>query len=114
VQENGRIVIMFCAFDGPPKIVRLHGQASVVYPSDPKFEILSQQFPESPGIRAFIHVSLTRVATTCGFGVPLMDFVGERETLTKWCETRGPDGLAAYREEKNARSLDALPGYRAQ
>jgi hypothetical protein len=114
LQENGRIVIMFCAFEGPPKIVRLHGVGSVVYPSDEAFDELSKRFPNSSGMRAFIRLKLTRVATTCGFGVPLMEFAGERDTLTKWCQTKGPEGLAAYREEKNAVSIDALSGYRSR
>jgi hypothetical protein len=112
VQENGRIVIMFCAFDGPPRIVRLHGLGSVMYPTDPAYDKLAAHFPDTPGARAIIHVKLARVATTCGFGVPLMDYLGDRDQLTSWCEKKGPEGLAAYREEKNSKSIDAIPGYR--
>jgi hypothetical protein len=111
VQENGRIVIMFCAFEGPPKIARLHGIGTVVYPGDAAFATLASRFPASPGVRSIIRVELTRVATTCGFGVPLMDYLGERDQLTKWCEKKGPEGLAAYRQEKNAKSIDDLVGY---
>jgi hypothetical protein len=111
VQENGRIVIMFCAFDGPPKIVRLHGLGNVVYPTHPSYADHAARFPDTPGARAIIHVKLTRVATTCGFGVPLMNYIGDRDQLTNWCEKKGPEGLAAYREEKNSKSIDKLVGY---
>jgi hypothetical protein len=112
VQENGRIVIMFCAFAGPPKIARLHGVGKVIYPTDASYAELASLFPDTQGVRAIIHVELTRVATTCGFGVPYMDYVGERDQLSKWCEKKGPEGLAAYREEKNSKSIDQIAGYR--
>ena len=112
LQENGRIVIMFCAFSGPPKIVRLHGQGEVVYPGTPKFTALSQHFPEHRGTRAIIRVNVTRISESCGFAVPQFEFVTDRDTLDKWVEKNQPEELAAYREKKNKTSIDGLPGYR--
>jgi hypothetical protein len=110
LQENGRMVIMFCAFDGPPKIVRLHGTGAAVYPNDPDFAGLMKAFPEQLGVRAIVRVSVTRVSSSCGYGVPLLDFVAERDAITRWCEKKGPAGLDEYRQEKNAVSIDGMPG----
>jgi hypothetical protein len=111
LQENGRIVLMFCAFDGPPKIVRLHGQGEVVYPTAPEFERLARSFPVLPGIRSIIRVRVSRVSDSCGHGVPLYDFKGNRDILDQWATNKGEAGLAEYRRAKNARSVDGLPGY---
>jgi len=111
LQENGRVVIMFCAFDGPPKIVRLHGRGSVIYPEAPDFQQLLALFPTSVGARAIVRTELSRVSDSCGFSVPLYEFVGDRDAGSKWAEKKGAEGLEAYRKEKNARSLDGLPGY---
>jgi Pyridoxamine 5'-phosphate oxidase len=113
LQENGRIVLMFCAFSGPPKIVRLHGRGRVIYPGDAEFERLGPQFPSLPGARAIVHVAVERISDSCGYGVPLMDFVSQRDAIKKWAEKKGPDGVAAYHAEKNHVSIDALPGYQA-
>ncbi len=110
LRENGRIVLMFCAFSGPPKIVRLHGTGRIVMPGSPEFASLCGLFPEYPGSRSIVQVSLTRIGDACGYAVPRFDYVGERDALTRWAETKGEDGLAKYRAEKNARSLDGLPG----
>jgi len=112
VQENGRIVIMFCAFSGTPKIVRLHGRGEVIYPTDPDFARLQQYFGECAGVRAIIRVMLTRVSDSCGHGVPLMDFVADRELLDKWSVAKGPQGLSEYRASKNCASIDGIPGYK--
>jgi len=112
VQENGRIVIMFCAFEGSPKIVRLHGRGEVVYPGQPNYSGLSRQFPAHRGARAVIHVTITRISDSCGYGVPLFDFVGNRDVLDRWAEQKGPEGLAAYRRQKNDLSIDEIPGYK--
>ena len=114
LQENGRIVLMFCAFDGAPKIVRLHGRGVVHYPGDSSFESLIGQFPAHPGARAIITIEVTRVSDSCGFAVPLMTFAGDRNALEKWAENKGSDGLASYRREKNQSSIDGLPGYRVE
>lgn len=112
LQENGRVVIMFCAFEGAPKIVRLHGRGRVVYPKDSEYAELSRRFPPHPGARAIICVQLTRISDSCGFGVPLLAFSGERETLERWAEKEGAEGLAAYRQKKNRTSIDGRVGYK--
>jgi hypothetical protein len=110
LRENGRIVVMFCAFSGPPRIVRLHGQGHAVVPGDEAYAGLEGRFPPSLGRRSFIVVDVERVSTSCGYGVPLMTFDRHRDNMARWAEIKGPDGLAAYRKEKNALSLDGLSG----
>ena len=109
VRENGRIVLMFCAFEGKPNIVRLHGRGEVLTPESPEFEALASGFPPNPGARAVVRVSVTRVATSCGFAVPFMEFGSDRDTLDRWAAANGPESLAEYRQSKNARSIDGLP-----
>lgn len=111
LQENGRIVLMFCAFTGPPKIVRLHGKGEVIYPGHPEFADLNTRFPEHPAARTILRITLTRVSDSCGYGVPLMDFVAHRDQLDKWANAKGPQGLAEYRRAKNRASIDGLTGY---
>lgn len=110
LRENGRIVIMFCAFQGPTKILRLHGQGRVVEPHEPGFADLQTHFPVLVGTRAIIVIELTRISDSCGYGVPLLEFKAERPTLPAWCQKRGTEGLKIYRQEKNRRSVDGLPG----
>jgi predicted pyridoxine 5'-phosphate oxidase superfamily flavin-nucleotide-binding protein len=110
LRENGRITIMFCAFDGSPNIVRLYGRGEVLAVGEPEADALLPRFGLYPGARSVIRVSVDRVSTSCGYAVPLMTYQGERDQLTTWAERRGPDGLAAYWEEKNAVSIDGLPG----
>lgn len=107
--ENGRIVIMFCAFAGPPKIVRLHGRGQVVTPGHADYADLAAHFPANPGTRAIIHIAIKRVSSSCGFGVPLYDLLGPRDTLEEWAIAKGPEGLAEYRAHNNQTSLDGLP-----
>jgi hypothetical protein len=109
LKENGRVVLMFCAFEGPPRIVRLHGTGEVVAPEHPDFAALKAAFPADPGLRAVIRVRVSRVADSCGYGVPLYAFQGTRDTLGKWARKKGPEGLAQYRRDKNAVSIDGLP-----
>jgi hypothetical protein len=111
LRENGRIVIMFCAFSGAPRIVRLHGRGRVVLPGDDDWEELAARFPPHPGTRSIITVSLERVSDSCGFGVPIMTYAAERDELTKWAARKTEDELADYRAKKNARSIDGLPGF---
>jgi hypothetical protein len=113
LRENGRIVLMFCAFAERPRIVRLHGRGEVVLPGDPRFEDLAGRFSGHPGTRSVIVVDVTRVADSCGYAVPLMDHVADRDVLDLWNEKKGEDALVAYRAEKNALSLDGLPGLEA-
>lgn len=110
LKENGRIVIMFCAFSGPANIVRFHGTGEVIEPHHPDFAGLRTRFPDYPGVRSIIRVNVARISDSCGYGVPKYDYVGQRDTLIKHCDHLGPDGVRAYQLEKNSRSLDGLPG----
>jgi hypothetical protein len=111
LRDNGRIVLMFCAFEGPPKIVRLHGQGEAVLPGDPRFAELLAAFaaPPEPGLRSIIVVELTRIGDSCGYAVPLMAYTGERDLLTRHNGRKTAAELDEYRAAKNARSLDGLP-----
>jgi hypothetical protein len=116
LRDNGRIVVMLCAFEGPPRIVRLHGTGEIVYPSDARFAGLLDGFrrpAHAEAERAIILVDVTRVADSCGYGVPLMAYEGERPhsdlSTGKRLRTHGPDALIAYQAEKNLRSIDGLP-----
>ena len=109
-RENGRIVFMFCAFDGPPKIVRLHGVSDVVVAGTPEFDRLEPLFPALAGRRAIVRARVTRVSDSCGYAVPRYAYTAERETLVRWAESKGEEGLTRYRAAKNARSVDGLPG----
>src|SRR5258706_12030964 len=110
LRENGRIVVMFCAFEGAPRIVRLQGRGEALEPGDEGFDALRALFPALPGVRSIVRVSVDRVATSCGTGVPRMDFREERPQMVEWCEKLGPEGLRDYRRKKNRESLDGLPG----
>ena len=110
-RENGRIVVMFCAFEGPPKIVRLYGSASVVLPNDPGFEELAARFePPEHAVRSVIRIEVERIADSCGYGVPLMRFDGKRDQYEGWVDKKVRDGgFDEYIAEKNAVSIDGLP-----
>lgn len=107
--ENGRITFMFCAFEGPPNILRLYGKGRAVLPGTPDWEALSPHFQLYPSTRQLIVADIHLVQTSCGYGVPLFEHVGERRQLFDWAEKKGADGLAEYIQEKNLRSLDGLP-----
>lgn len=111
VQENERILIMFCAFEGPPKIVRFHGKGRIHKLGTPTFAQLALHFPHHVGCRAFITVDVTRVSSSCGYSVPLYEYVGQRDVLDVWSEKKGEDGLVEYRKKKNTLSIDGLPGF---
>jgi len=118
LRENGRIVIMFCAFEGPPRIVRLHGRGSVVGASDSRFSDLLEDCgfaePAVPEMRrSIVLVELDRIADSCGYGVPLMTYEGQRPHSELWAEKKlrvgGPDALLEYQRAKNLVSIDGLP-----
>jgi len=109
LRENGRITIMFCAFDGPPRIVRLFGTGKAVVASDATFAEFAANFPELQGARSVIVVDVDRIADSCGYAVPRMELVGDRDDLLRWADRKGPDGIVAYWQEKNAASIDGLP-----
>lgn len=111
LRENGRICVMFCAFDEAPNILRIHGTGRVVLPGTEEFEALIPQFTSSKqGVRSIIHITAKRINDSCGFGVPLYEYQGQRTRLTEWAEKKGPDGVAQYQARKNVLSLDGLPG----
>jgi hypothetical protein len=118
VRENGRIVVMLCAFEGPPRIARLHGRGEVVPAEDERFDELMARCgfaePEVPeSRRAIVLVNVTRVSTSCGYGVPLMSYEGQRPHMDAWAAKKvrvgGVQALADYQREKNGRSIDGLP-----
>ena len=111
LRENGRIIIMFCAFEGSPKIVRLHGRGAVCTEGHPRFTELAALFPVNPGTRAFIHVAVTRISKSCGYSLPILEFREPRDTLDRWACELGPDKIAAYRAAKNRKSIDGLPAF---
>jgi hypothetical protein len=110
LRADGRLTLMFCAFGGPPQIIRLHGQGRVHEPGDVDFEELRPRFPDLPGERAIIDVVVERVASSCGYGVPRMELLGLREQLLDSAERKGPAKMAEYRARRNTQSIDGLPG----
>ncbi|HLS13752.1 MAG TPA: pyridoxamine 5'-phosphate oxidase family protein [Beutenbergiaceae bacterium] len=111
LRQNGRITIMFCSFERQPKILRLHGTGRVVQPEHTEYAQWAEHFAmaASSAARAVIVVDVHRVSDSCGFGVPLMDYRGEREIFPGHAERKGTEKLRAYKAEKNATSLDGLP-----
>ncbi len=110
LKENGRITIMFCAFEGPPKIYRFQGIGTVHEKGSAKYQELIGNFTEHLGARAIIDIEVTRISDSCGFSVPLYDFKAQRDTLMKVSEKEGEDGLLRYQQKNNLKSLDGLPG----
>ena len=107
--DNGRVTIMFCSFEGPPNILRLYGTGSTVLPDQPEWEELAPNFEIHPSTRQLIVANISLVQTSCGFGVPLYEYKGERDVHFKWAEELGETGLNAYRNKHNLKSLDGLP-----
>lgn len=112
LRDNGRIVVMFCAFTGPPRIVRLHGHGHAVFPGDEAFGTLAGAFPGAGGIgvRSVVVVDVARVADSCGYAVPLMTFDKHRPTMDQWSARKGQKGIQDYWAEKNRVSIDGLDG----
>jgi hypothetical protein len=108
LMENGRITFMFCAFAGAPRILRLYGTGRVILPGAPEWATMRPSFPPDAGARQIILAEVSRVQASCGMGVPLLDYVGQRESLQIWALAKGEDGLRAYREQKNRHSIDGL------
>ncbi len=111
LRENGRVVVMFCAFDGPPRIVRLHGTGAVLLPVDEGFDELLASFdPPEHALRSLIRIDVDRISDSCGYGVPLMRFEGRRTQYDDWVDSQvRKNGLEAYVAEENAESIDGLP-----
>ncbi len=110
IQENKRITIMFCAFEGGARILRLYGQGEALRPADPLFAEIAAHLtlPEKP--RAIIRVRVMRIADSCGYGVPLYRYEADRDTLDQWAASKTPEALADYIAQNNAESIDGLPG----
>lgn len=106
VQENGRMTVMFCAFEGNPMILRLYGNAQVFHERDPEFNKYIELFPELPGARQIFRLSIDLVQTSCGMSVPYFDFKEDRNQLNDWASTRGEEGIKGYWDEKNRTSID--------
>lgn len=109
VLENGRITFMFCAFEGPPNILRLYGTGRTVLPGDKNWETMAKRFHLDLSIRQIIVADIHKVQTSCGFSVPLYEYKGERDHADKWALSKGTEGLQAYKAEKNRISIDGLP-----
>ena len=110
LQENGRICLMFASFDQRPRIVRLHGTGTVALPGAAMYEDVVARHPLHPSTRAVVVVDVDRVSDSCGYGVPVMELVDERDLLRLSAEKKGEQGMASYRSERNALSIDGLPG----
>ena len=109
LKENGRLVMMFCSFSNKPKILRLHGKGTVLETRDPGFAELIGEFPDMRGMRAIIRLDVTRVSDSCGWGVPMYDFIGDRDTYRKYAESRSDEQLRESQKAGNSFSLDGLP-----
>lgn len=112
LRENGRIVIMLCALEGPPRIVRFHGRGEVHEKGSEGYRGLASRFADYPGARSIVRVAVERISDSCGYSVPLYSYEGERDILLKWAEQKGEAGVEEYQREKNRRSLDGLEGLR--
>jgi hypothetical protein len=110
VKENGRVVLMFCAFQGPPSVLRLHGRGRVLRSQESEFSQLAADFPSYDSVRSIIVVDVSRISTSCGYAVPLLKYEGERKQYFAWSDKKGAAALRAYECEKNARSIDGLQG----
>ncbi len=109
LMEDGRITLMFCAFEGEPKILRLYGKASSHLEGSDVWDAHIGRFPLLPGARQIILMDVDLVATSCGFGVPLFEYAGQRDMLTDWAEKKGEKGVREFREKYNRRSIDGKP-----
>ena len=110
LKENGRIVLMFCAFEGAPKTVRLYGRGEVIEPENDEFQQFRSRFPEYVGLRSFIRIHCHRISDSCGWSVPLYEFKGQRSQLLAWAENKGASEVTQYQQTMNITSLDGLPG----
>ena len=106
--ENGRMTIMFCAFDGNPKILRLYGTARAIHPHDTEWDELASLFELQEGARQYVEFEIELAQTSCGFGVPFYEFQEERDNMDKWINAKGEQGIKDYWRDKNQVSLDGL------
>jgi len=106
---DGRITIMFCAFEGAPMILRLYGKGKVINPNDKQWASAVDQFPKQAGTRQIIEIDIEMVQTSCGMSIPYFDFKEERLQLDDWAKNKGEDGIKEYWKEKNELSIDGIP-----
>lgn len=109
LKENGRLTLMFCSVEGPPLILRLYGKGRVVWPGDADWACYHGLFKAQPGERQIVVLQIESLQTSCGAGVPLYSYHGERDALLEWARKKGTDGMREYRREKNQISIDGLP-----
>jgi hypothetical protein len=109
LRDGGRITLMFCAFSGPPRILRLYGQGRIVLPGEQRWDELAAWFPARRRARAVVVVEVERIADSCGYAVPLYDYAGERDLLDQWAGRKDEAAMAAYHAQRNSRSIDGLP-----
>ena len=112
--EVNRITMMWCAFEGPPLILRAYGTATAIHRDDPAWSECEERIPATVGARQYFEIDVERVQTSCGYQVPLMDYREDRTALTKWAEKRGEEGVRKYWTERNAESIDGLPTRRPE
>ncbi|MGE0622918.1 MAG: pyridoxamine 5'-phosphate oxidase family protein [Pseudomonadales bacterium] len=109
LQDVNRMTLMWCAFEGLPRILRVYGEAQIIHPRDEAWADCTAHIPAPVGARQYFRLHLDLVQTSCGYAVPFMDYVEDRDVLAKWAEKRGEDGIRDYWAEKNQVSLDGLP-----
>jgi hypothetical protein len=114
LRENARLVIMLCAFKGPPRIMRFHGRGEVLETDDAEFAALLPRFPVAPTVRAIVRLKVTRIADSCGYGVPRYDYLAERDEMRNYVRKSSDAALRQYVSDRNGASLDGLPGLRAE
>ena len=107
--DTNRMTLMWCAFEGPPRILRVYGRAQAIYPDHDEWEACTQRIPAPAGARQYYTVEVETVQTSCGYAVPFMDYREDRDTLTRWTEKKTPQELHDYRVEKNTLSIDGFP-----
>jgi predicted pyridoxine 5'-phosphate oxidase superfamily flavin-nucleotide-binding protein len=110
LRDNGRLCVMFCAFEGAPRILRLHGRGEIIDGAQPRFAELLPRFARWPSARAIVHVTVTRVSDSCGYGVPFYDYRGERRESQNYVAKASDRTLKDYLQDHNRRSIDGLPG----
>lgn len=106
---DNRMTLMFCSFERQPLILRLYGTAEEIQPDLPEWDERIGLFPAMPGARQIFDMKVDLVHTSCGYGVPLMEYAADRPLMAQWAEKKGPDGLDAYHQEKNLTSIDGFP-----
>lgn len=107
--DTNRITLMWCAFDGLPRILRVYGNADTIHPRDADWAACAELLPPPLGARQYFRVNIEMVQTSCGYAVPFMDYTEDREVLSKWAAKRGERGIRDYWEERNQVSIDGLP-----